>query len=168
MFAWNVLIPIVLFHLAADAPDDKAVQEEMKNLQGTWKIVKVVDNGKEVPLGLLDEKELVFKGDEINVFFMRCKFRVNPANSPKAIDLIDLKDTKNNVPCIYELKNDELWIAMPYGPQTEIVQSGPVGLPETKLMKLPEPKIIRPTNFEQEKLSQTLVIAKRVNPQPGK
>ena len=45
MFARMTVIALATFLLAADAPKEDAVQQEVQKLQGTWKVVKFEAGG---------------------------------------------------------------------------------------------------------------------------
>lgn len=98
--------------LAAPAPDKPSVKQELKKLQGKWKIVKE-DGGsprkKATSLVLIKGNTIDF-GDTTEGL----EFRIDPTKSPKWFD-IKLKLTKTVVETslgIYKLDGDKLTICV--------------------------------------------------------
>src|SRR4051794_21818969 len=114
MKARMMVIPMVALLLAADAPKDETVQQELKNLQGTWKVIRFEVGGTDQTAK--GPKEISIKGDELQGLAPNVKFRIDPAKNPKTLDLIDKGDAKRTFPLIYELKADELKIVIPLVP----------------------------------------------------
>jgi uncharacterized protein (TIGR03067 family) len=144
MYARMTAIPMVAFLLAADAPGDEAVQQEVKKLQGTWKVVGFEVAGKDqIAKG---PKQIVIKGDELQGLAPNVKFRIDPSKKPRALDLIDKGDSKKVFPLIYELKDDELRIAF------SLVRAGAGEAPK------------RPDSFQTKDKPLALITAKREKP----
>jgi uncharacterized protein (TIGR03067 family) len=141
MNARMMVIPVVALFLAAAAPGGETVQQEMKKLQGTWKVTRFEVGGKDQTAQ--GPKEIVIKGDELQGLAPNVKFRIDPTKKPKTLDLIDRDDAKKIFPLIYELKDDELKIVIPLVP---------AGKGET-------PK--RPDSFETKDRPLALITAKR-------
>ncbi len=93
-------------------PKDDPAAKEAKTLQGTWKVVALEVDGKAIPAEQ-GPRELVFKGDELLGLAPNAKFKLDPTQKPKHLDLINKNDPKKIFPLIYELKDDELRIAVP-------------------------------------------------------
>ena len=91
-------------------------------------------------------KEIVIKGDEFQGLSPNVKFRIDPAQKPATLDLIDKGDPKKIVPLIYELKGDELKIVFP------LVQAGKGETPK------------RPDGFQTKDKPLALITAKREKP----
>jgi uncharacterized protein (TIGR03067 family) len=81
--------------LAAPADDkkaDDATKAEMKKMEGTWTIEKVVRPGESPPAEELKQLKLEIKGDTRVVkrgdeVIVKSTFKIDPKASPKAIDL---------------------------------------------------------------------------------
>lgn len=85
-----ILLVAAGFFIAADDKDD-AVKKELKNLEGTWKVVAMERDGKQEPDEVAKAPEFTFKGDKI-VFKTGDKeremtFKIDPTKKPKEIDL---------------------------------------------------------------------------------
>ena len=144
MNARMMVIPLVALLLAAGAPKDGVVQQELKKLQGTWKVIRFEAGGKdETAKG---PKQIVIKGDELQGLAPNVKFRIDPAKKPKTLDLIDKDDAKKIFPLIYELKDDQLKIVIP------LVPAGKGKAPK------------RPDSFETKDRPLALITAKREKP----
>lgn len=135
---------LVALLLAADAPQDEAVQQELKKLQGTWKVISFEVGGMDQTAK--GPKEILIKDDELQGLAPNVKFRVDPAKKPKTLDLIDKGDAKKIFPLIYELKGDELRIVIP------LVPAGKGEAPK------------RPDSFETKDKPLALITAKRAKP----
>ena len=144
MFARMTVIALATFLLAADAPKEDAVQQEVQKLQGTWKVVKFEAGGMDQTAN--GPKEIVVKGDEFRGLAPNAKFTIDPSKEPKALDLVDKDDAKKVFPLIYELSGDELKIAFP------LVAAG----------KGEQPK--RPDGFQTKDKPVALITAKREKP----
>jgi uncharacterized protein (TIGR03067 family) len=103
--------------LAAGAADDKATQNELAKLRGTWLTVSLVNDGKT----LVDDKTkptepattLVYDGDKWMVqvgdkTVARGTFKVDVAKMPKEIDVFDESGLTNDTTKrgIYEISGD--------------------------------------------------------------
>jgi uncharacterized protein (TIGR03067 family) len=115
-----LLIVIAGFLVAADAKEDK----ELKNLQGTWKVVSGETGGVKVPADKLKDAVLVIDGDKF-IMTDRGKekegktltFKIDLSKRPKQLDLTDPKEKDAKpVPCIYALDGDELKLCIPLVP----------------------------------------------------
>jgi uncharacterized protein (TIGR03067 family) len=144
MYARMMVIPMLVLLLAADAPQDEAVQQEVKKLQGTWKVVSFEVGGMDQTAK--GPKGIIIRGDEFRGLVPNVRFRIDPTKKPKTLDLIDKDDSKKIFPLIYELKGDELKIVIP------LVQAG----------KGEKPK--RPGSFQTKDKPLALITAKREKP----
>lgn len=92
---------------------DKAAQEELKKLEGTWTYVRVDFAGKQLPDALVQGATLTIKG---KTYTTRLGGQVsdegtltlNPAAKPKAWDKVSNKAKDAKVAGIYELDGDTL------------------------------------------------------------
>lgn len=96
---------------------DKAVTDELKKLEGEWKIVGGEQGGKAIDvkggaLVLKDGKSTVKTPNPKIVF--ENTFTIDPSKSPKWMDVSNVK-TKQNWEGIYELKGDKLRAVFPAG-----------------------------------------------------
>ena len=83
-----ILLPS--FALAADAPKDAG--DDRERLQGTWKVVSMVNDGKEVPADKIRSARLTFEGDRFSMKGadedFRGRFRLIPGKTPRQIDTV--------------------------------------------------------------------------------
>jgi uncharacterized protein (TIGR03067 family) len=142
--------------------DDKpsatdATKEEMKKLEGTWKIdtfetTKGKAAGKDLPID-----QIAFQADKMTVkkqgkALMTFGFCVDPSQKPKAMDWIHLKEKGNpHLPCIYAIEDGELRLCVPTLPKkgTKPEEADPIE---------------RPKSFAVEGTINFLVVAKREQP----
>lgn len=97
---------------AQDSPKNgDAVNEEMTQLEGTWRAVAVELGGKKMDRQELADYRLVFSGTECSIVsgkrVIKCTFRIDPSNTPKSIDVTRTTD-KVTWPGIYELMDATL------------------------------------------------------------
>lgn len=92
---------------------DDAVKEELKRLEGTWRVVAVELGGKEIDREEIGDAKnlLVFSGTKCTTVTgkrtIECTFTIDPTKNPKWIDIRRVSD-KVTWPGIYELKGDTL------------------------------------------------------------
>jgi len=88
-----------------------AVNKEMKQLEGTWRVVAVELGGKEMGRQELVDYLLVFSGTECSIVsgkrVIRCTFTIDHSNTPKWIDVTRTSD-KVTWPGIYRLNDATL------------------------------------------------------------
>jgi uncharacterized protein (TIGR03067 family) len=137
-------MPLLALLLGADTPKDAAVQQEVKDLQGTWKVVGFEVGGSE-QTGK-GPKQIVIKGDEFQGLAPNVTFRIDPVKKPKTLDLIDKGDATKVFPLIYELKGDELKLVF------SLVRAGKGEKPQ------------RPDSFQTKDKPLALITAKREKP----
>jgi uncharacterized protein (TIGR03067 family) len=105
--------------LAAQSPAGDAAKDDLKMLQGTWKVEAVSVGGKDVPPAKAGMEGLVIKGEQVTIRFggkdvKSMKFKIDPTKKPKALDLrITRGEESVDWKCIYAVKGDELKICMP-------------------------------------------------------
>jgi uncharacterized protein (TIGR03067 family) len=158
---WIRLLTVTLLLIGA-APaedrksDDKAVKEELKKLQGTWKATSAEMGGKAFTGKAIGMEKARFKGNkmtflagekEVGTF----EIKLAPSKEPKQMDWV--KDKKYApLPCIYELKDDELRICFPLLPK------------KGEKVKF---ELRRPASFETKDKPFGLVVLKREKPKEG-
>jgi RNA polymerase sigma factor (sigma-70 family) len=109
---------------AASQPIDKEIKpneaaDDAKSLQGEWHVVDVEKNGKAITEDPTD-MSIVFKGSEVTLSERKMSFRLDPAKSPRELDLtfLDEKLKGQSMRAIYSLENSELKLCLPLGPQS--------------------------------------------------
>jgi uncharacterized protein (TIGR03067 family) len=101
----------VITALLVTPPDD--AKEDLKKLEGVWKLVSGEKDGKIIDDATLRTARLVIKGDTHTVKVGEDSFigthKVNPDQKPKAIDAMDTEGTYKGKTSlgIYEIKGDE-------------------------------------------------------------
>jgi uncharacterized protein (TIGR03067 family) len=114
MLRWALLIAAVGLTAAADAPKEGG--SDLKKLEGTWKLVSGVNNGKELGDKTVKGARLVIEGDRHTVKVGRNTYKgthkLNMSKSPKTIDISDTEGPfkGKTVLGIYELDGDEFKI----------------------------------------------------------
>jgi uncharacterized protein (TIGR03067 family) len=102
---------------AADAKED-AVKKELEKLQGTWKVVKAIKEGRAKSDDELKEMHAVITADKLTVKLTvkasedlseTTPFTIDPSKQPTTIDLTIGKRTLQG---IYELDKDTLKICV--------------------------------------------------------
>ena len=113
---WIWLAPVTLV-LAAGPQTPDAAKKELERLQGTWLMVGLEIDGKDVPADKIAETILTIKGDRYSTKVKKteheCTIRLDPSKKPPAIDMIFTKPGSAPETCagVYELKGDTLRIA---------------------------------------------------------
>ncbi len=98
---------------AADYPPSMAVKEEVKKLQGKWKVVAMQANGKKLEGAEAPFTAVSFEG--YNVYLhqgsqaLHFGVSLDLAKDPKGIDLV----SKQTLPSIYLLEGDNLQLFLP-------------------------------------------------------
>lgn len=142
-----LLISPLFFASIAFAEDAK---DELVKLTGTWEITSVVAAGNEMPkrkgfvmLVVKDGRlSMVDDGKPIETF-SNLRMTLDPKKSPKVLDLI--RGDNEELPAIYELKDDELKIAISMVP----------------LKRKPDEKLPRPESFDSKGKEFLVITAKR-------
>src|SRR6185437_6378259 len=102
--------------VAADAPKQDDDKGDVKKLQGTWQVIKLIDsNEKATPAEEaprlkieLNGDHLIFRNDKGNRV-KKMKYKGDAAKKPKAIDIIDIVGSVESEG-IYKLDGEELTI----------------------------------------------------------
>ena len=115
MKARLLMIPLVGLALAAAEAAENAGKEELKRLQGTWRMVSVEVDGKKIPEEDLKQMAVVFRGDAYTVKqgdteVEKGTQKVDPTKKPKTIDahILEGPDKGKDQLGIYELNGDAL------------------------------------------------------------
>src|SRR5262245_44119464 len=111
------LILLVGFAAADEADPKTALRKEMKQLQGTWKVVSIVQSGKELPQESLGET-VTFKDGTLTMKGRgeeepeTHQFRLDPSCTPRVIDIDesgkDFKDASSVIEGVYALDGETL------------------------------------------------------------
>jgi len=138
---------------AGTAPAQEALKAEMKQLEGTWKIVSAEMFGKKLEREL-DLEKVVIAGGIITLQRPAGRestpvpFVLTPTRTPKTIDLLAVKDEVARLwKGIYAVDGDELKLCLPYV-RKGVAQGEPV----------------RPESFDTTGRSHLLIIARRERP----
>ncbi len=105
-----LVLPLCLVSLAL--ADDQADQKDLET--GTWKVVAMSRNGKELPKADLEKLDFTFtfKGDKFTVMATgqtkQGMFKIDSSKKPKEMNL---KVEKDDDKAIYEIEKDSLKIA---------------------------------------------------------
>ena len=99
--------------------DDKAVQDELKQQQGTWTATSSIYEGQPFPEHLARRIQRIVEGDRVvwkrsGKSFAGTKIVLDPSKEPKAIDVIPEggPNRDKRVLGIYKLEGDKLTICM--------------------------------------------------------
>ncbi|HEX3147167.1 MAG TPA: TIGR03067 domain-containing protein [Gemmataceae bacterium] len=106
-----IALAAILFLPATRLMADEASDKVLKQLEGEWKIEKMLFGGIDPGPDKVDKTTLIFKGDEITPSDNPkdvAKIKVDPSKKPAQIDLTD--KANKTMPGIYELNGDELKI----------------------------------------------------------
>ena len=128
--------------------DDKAVKAEMKKLEGAWKTSSAEMGGKEFKPADIGMEKVRIKGSKLT-FLTKDKevatfeITIDPSKKPKHMEWVKSKKA-DPLPCIYELKGDELKLCFPL-------------LPKEKA----KVEIKRPEGFETKDKPVGLIVLKR-------
>lgn len=110
------LVPLTLL-LAAQPETKDAGKKELERLQGTWVMVGLEIDGKDVGANRIEGTTLTIKGDryctKVGKTEHECTIRLDPTKKPPAIDMIFAKPGAAPETCegIYEVKDGTLRIA---------------------------------------------------------
>jgi len=110
--------------IAADLPNEDAINQETKKLEGTWQVVRGEDNGQESPPEAIRKLKLsfVFTGNKVAVKVDGVAqggdttYQLDPSKKPRELDML-VKDRAVKR-CIYSLDGDELKLCFPVKEET--------------------------------------------------
>jgi uncharacterized protein (TIGR03067 family) len=112
---WQLLTAVLV--VAAPAPADN--KKDTEKIQGSWTVVSFTHAGTEGPNVDVTKIKVTVKDDTLTINDGRrdevVKFKLDPAKKPKTIDLTVEAKKDEQVPGIYELKDDELKICFAKG-----------------------------------------------------
>src|SRR5436309_6146374 len=104
-----VVLALGFLATAAASAQDAVVKDEMKKLQGTWKVVALEGAGEKASEEYLKKKEMRFLVKQDRLSFSGQDdlqpYRLDPAAKPKAIDFLG-KAAKVINKGIYEVEGD--------------------------------------------------------------
>ncbi len=116
--AWTIALALALLVSPLAAEDkQEAVKKELATLQGEWVGTSFVNDGKEQDNFKDQKPRLTIKGSGYKLGDndqLKGTFEVDPARSPKAIDVTVEGYTKEGkfLPGVYEVKGDELKVCL--------------------------------------------------------
>ena len=103
--------------IAVALSEQGAAAKDMKDIQGTWKVVKMEANGESAPPEIVGSMVLVFKDNSLTFKpgepgYTNFTFKLNPTAKPAAFDMthVDGKSKGETKRGIYSLKKDRLKI----------------------------------------------------------
>lgn len=126
-----ILLPMTLLLLAlAPAPADE--QADLKKLEGTWKAVKIVNDGQEGDVEQLGDQRLMIQGHQYTLKqadgSAEGELKLDPDQKPAHMDAsYTTKDgDSGTVECIYKIEGGRLTICWGEGerPSTFAAESG--------------------------------------------
>jgi uncharacterized protein (TIGR03067 family) len=89
---------------------DDAGKKELEKLQGTWKVVKAIKDGRAQPEDAVKKMKVSIAGDKLTVDRETTPFVIDPSKKPATIDIT--VDKKLTLQGIYELDKDTLKICV--------------------------------------------------------
>lgn len=113
----SCLVATACLLIATSPAHADAVQDELKKLDGTWRVVAIEVDGKPIPAEVIRARNETFTFKD-GVLIQRTDkpeenripIKVDPGKSPKTIDLGSGEDKALSNVAIYELKDDQLVI----------------------------------------------------------
>ena len=107
-FLFGFTLPIL-----AEEPDkEKAIKDELKKLEGDWKVIGAEADGKPLKEDL--PPKFTFAGNKFTGFAPDATFTIDPTKKPKYLTIVaKVRDKDIPVNAIYELENDQLKIGIP-------------------------------------------------------
>jgi uncharacterized protein (TIGR03067 family) len=110
------LLPLALAARGGDAKKDR------EQLQGTWRLTRVLAKGEEVPPKLFEGGTMLVEGDVMTTVTrsagkevrQKGKYKLDPAKKPREIDVVSEEgsDKGAKVLGIYDLQGDTLKLAL--------------------------------------------------------
>jgi uncharacterized protein (TIGR03067 family) len=100
--------------LIAAAPKDDKGAKDLKNLEGTWKLVAGERDGEKAPEEFLKNSSLTIKAGKYDVKLgdntVEGTLKLDPSKKPKTLDAVESAD--RTYLGIYELKGDEFKVCL--------------------------------------------------------
>jgi uncharacterized protein (TIGR03067 family) len=113
----SVAMVLLVAFAASDAPDQ--VQEEIRNLQGTWKVIAAESRGEISSRKEIEELEVIFTGNTIHIreagkVQERFTYKLDPSKTPRAVDFTFTEGKKKGRTdrAIYQLDGNNLKICI--------------------------------------------------------
>jgi uncharacterized protein (TIGR03067 family) len=121
MSRWHLGTAALAGLLLAAAPADDA-KKDAQALQGTWKVVRIEQDGKKRPEDEVKGWRLIVKGDRMTAkdgdeTLQAATFRLDPSQKPRALDLACTEgaDEGKTMHAVYEINGDDLKICVDPG-----------------------------------------------------
>ena len=119
---WYVAVLAAGFASAAVAAEDDA-KADLAKLDGSWEIVAIEAGGMKMDARKGAPEKAVVREGKATFFtdgkeiptFKDMRLDLDPKKTPRSVDLV--RNEKESLPCIYEIKGDEWKIAMPLVPK---------------------------------------------------
>ncbi|WP_435018131.1 TIGR03067 domain-containing protein [Tundrisphaera sp. TA3] len=109
---------LILFAAVASVAADGPEKDDLAKLQGEWVPESIQIGPKKTPAESLGSFRLTVEGDAWTMTTQgskKYKVKIDPAKTPKHLDLIDEIGGKERVtPCLYEFRGDKLVVCRPY------------------------------------------------------
>jgi uncharacterized protein (TIGR03067 family) len=106
---------VIALVAAGTAGDGDAAKKELQRLQGTWKVLKMLMEGKPVPDEMIEKAQVVVSGHKATVKIGEkdetAFITVDPTKKPAAIDVRPEKE-KGVIKGIYKLEKDRLTVCI--------------------------------------------------------
>src|SRR5262249_39057488 len=107
---------LTAFAFSTDGGQKAGPKQELKLLQGTWRVVAVQIDGKSQPAEK-SPKEIVIAGNKLSGIGPEMTTTLDPTKKPKWVDLTFKKEDKDYaVRAIYEIVGDNLKLCIPLAP----------------------------------------------------
>jgi uncharacterized protein (TIGR03067 family) len=108
---------LVLLAFLGQGMAQDGVKKEIDQLSGRYRLVSVRAGSRMLPEELVTKERIVINGDKFELetpsIKIKLTFMIDPSKNPKQIDFI--ADDMQLLKCIYELSDNKLRIAKPYG-----------------------------------------------------
>ena len=112
----TLLLLLAVSPLLAEDPKVASVDEELKAMQGMWKVSTANVGGKEADFKKLGMEKFRIAGTKLTLLsrgkvLMNVELSIDPSQSPKQMDWSDPK--RGKYPLIYSLEGDTLQLCFP-------------------------------------------------------
>jgi uncharacterized protein (TIGR03067 family) len=148
---WQITILVAGFFTAVSIAAADDAHADLKRLEGTWQVIAIEAGGMKVDAARGAPEKAVIKDGKATFFalgkemptFRGLRLDLDPKKNPKAVNLV--RSEKESLPCIYEVKDDQLMLAMPLVPKD----------------RKPGSQLPRPESFETKDKPVMVLIARR-------